>query len=80
MVRSLQGRNGRGRRRGEVWVGVNTAVSSDTRRPEVEFKSKHLIEHFVLQSQNHCNEADCGETDESCSVKLCISHAVQDLP
>lgn len=78
VVRSLQGRNKGGR--GGWLVGVNTAVSSDTRTPEGEFKSKHLIEHLFLQSQNHCNEAECGETDESCPVKLCISHAMQDLP
>ena len=43
--------------------GVNTAVSSDTRRAEAEFKSEHLIEHFVLQSQTRCNESECGETE-----------------
>lgn len=51
---------GRGRLEGG---GVNTAVSSDTHRPQVEFKSKHLIEQFVLQSQNHCNESDYGQTE-----------------
>lgn len=43
--------------------GVNTAVGSDTHRRQVEFESKHLIEHFVRQSQNHCNDSECEETE-----------------
>lgn len=45
---------------GEVWAEVNTAVSSVTHKPYVEFKSKHLIEHLNLQSKNLCNKADWG--------------------
>lgn len=77
---AFKGETGGGWGGGVGLVGVNTAFSSDTRTPEGEFKSKHLIEHLFLQSQNHCNEAEGGETDESCPVKLCISHAMQDLP
>lgn len=50
-------------RRGECVGGVNTAVSSDTRRTEVEFKCKHLMEHFVPQSQHGCDECECLETE-----------------
>lgn len=41
-------RGGEGGSGGKEGGGVNTAVSSsDTRRPEVEFKCKHLMENIL---------------------------------
>lgn len=64
---ALEGRKRMGEVRGGECVGggggVNTAVSSDTRRPEVEFKCKHLMEHFVPQSQHGCGECECLEAE-----------------
>lgn len=60
--------------------GVDTAVSSDTRKPGGKFKCKHLRESFIRPSQTNSSEGECGEAGEGCSVRPCLSPYIQDLP
>lgn len=53
--------------------------AKDTHWSQVELKSKHSMGHFVLQSPNHCNESDCGETEMKAAQRGRVL-AIQELP